>query len=261
MKKLIVLLLTLLCLCGCTSKEESFIGGDLESIKERGYLLVALEGTWAPWCYHNENDELVGFDVEVAKYIADYLGVDVKYVEGEFDGILEGVKVGRSDVVINGIDVTEKRKKTLEFSDAYAYDRIAIIVSSDNNDIKTLEDLNGKATANTSMSTYATIATDYGASVQPVDDLNETFLLLKTGRIDATINAEMSYLDYMKQHPDDPIKIACYYFEAPEIAVATNKNSTALIDEINKAIASGHEDGTIAKLSMKYFDTDITVKQ
>ena len=81
MKKLLFVLLALFVLVGCSSSKE-VIGGDVNNINERGYIVVAMEGTWAPWTYHDETDKLVGYDVEVGKYIADYLGYDVKYVEG-----------------------------------------------------------------------------------------------------------------------------------------------------------------------------------
>ena len=57
----------------------------LDQIQARGSITVAMEGTWTPWTYHDENDELVGYDVEVAKLIANELGVDVNFVEGEWD--------------------------------------------------------------------------------------------------------------------------------------------------------------------------------
>ena len=67
------------------------------SIQARGELIVATEGTWAPFTYHDENDELVGYDVEVARLVAEQLGVTATFVEGEFDGLLAGVEGGRYD--------------------------------------------------------------------------------------------------------------------------------------------------------------------
>ena len=260
MKKILLVLLALLVLAGCGKKEVEVIGGDMNNINERGYIVVAMEGTWAPWTYHDDNDSLVGFDVEVGKYIADYIGLDVKYVEGEWDGLLAGIEAGRYDMMINGCDVTDERKLAYDFSDAYAYDRIAVIVPTDNEDIKIMEDLNGKTTANTSSSTYASIATEYGANVNGVDDLNETFMLLGTGRIDATLNAEMTFNDYMKANPDAKFKIACFYPESPEVAIAMKKGSNELVGKVNEAIAAARADGTLSKLSIKYFDVDITNK-
>ena len=257
MKKIITLLLALL-LVGCSSSSKEVVGGDLNNIKDRGYILVAMEGTWAPWTYHDDKDALVGFDVEVGKYVADYLGVDVKYAEGEWDGLLAGVEAGRYDMMINGCDVTEERAASYDFSDAYAYDRIAVITNKENNDINSLQDLKGKTTANTSSSTYASIAREYGAEVNGVDDLNETFMLLSTGRIDATLNAEMTFDDYMKANPDANFKIACYYDKSPEVAIAMKKGSSELVAKVNEAIAAARSDGTLSNLSNKYFGKDIT---
>lgn len=258
MKKVLLVLLSLLVLAGCSG--EKIKGGDLNDINDRGYITVAMEGTWAPWTYHDENDKLVGFDVEVGKYIADYLGVDVKYVEGEWDGLLAGVSGGRYDMMINGCDVTEERKASYDFSTPYAYSRIVVIVPSDNENIKTMSDLKEKNTANTASSTYASIAEEYGAIVTPVDDLNQTFMLLETGRIDATLNAEMTFNDYMKANPDAKFKIACFYEQSPEVAIAMKKGSNELIEKVNEAIATARADGTLSKLSIKYFDIDITNK-
>lgn len=259
MKKLITLLMTLL-LVGCSSGQE-IKGGDLQDIEKRGYITVAMEGTWAPWTYHDSDENLVGFDVEVGKYIADYMGLDVKYVEGEWNGLLIGVDAGRYDMLINGVDVTEDRAASYDFSKAYAYSKIAVITKKDNNSIKSLEDLRGKTTANTITSTYAKIARDeFGATVQDVDDLNETFMLLDAGRIDATLNAEVSFNDYMKQNPDADFKIACYYENSPEVAIAMKKGSSELTTKVNEAIDAARQDGTLSKLSLKYFGIDITNK-
>ena len=165
---------------GQSSQEDaSTESGDLlAQIQERGEIIIAMEGTWAPWTYHDENDELVGFDVEVGQQIAEALGVDAAFVEGEWDGLLAGLDAGRYDIMINGVDITEERSDAYDFSDPYAYNRTAVIVSADNTDITSMEDLEGKHTANTISSTYAEVAEQYGAEVTGVDDLNQTFELL-----------------------------------------------------------------------------------
>ena len=111
--------------------------------------------------------------------------------------------------MVNGVDITEERAEKYSFSDPYAYNRTAVIVNSANDEIQSMEDLDGKSTANTISSTYAEVAEKYGAAVTGVDDLEQTFELLLSGRIDATLNAEVTYYDYMKAHPDAEIKIAC----------------------------------------------------
>ena len=258
MKRLLVTVLCLLVLCGCQS--EKLTGGDLNAIKEKGKLTVALEGAWAPFNYHDENDNLVGFDVDVAKYIADYIGVEVEYVEGEWDGLLAGVEAGRYDMMVNGCDITEERASMYDFSDAYAYDKVVIMTSKANDSIKSEEDLKGKKTANTISSTYAQIAEKFGATVDGVEDFNATIELLKSGRIDATLNAEVSYLDLINTNPDADVKIACYSSTVFDMAIPMKLGSSDLVKVVNEAIKQAHEDGTLTALSNKYFGIDITTK-
>ena len=236
----------------------------LNTIKERGYITVAMEGTWAPWTYHDEDDNLVGFDVEVAKAVADELGVDVQYQEGEWDGLLAGVQSGRYDIMVNGVGYTEERAQAYTFSDPYCYNKTALIVRGDNEDIKSLEDLNGKTTCNSANSTYQLIAEEYGANVLDVETLDGTLemVLAGTDRADATLNAEASFLDYMNAHPDANLKIVDYYPESEKVCIIMPKgdSSDSLKEAINSAIEKLRADGTLSELSNKYFGGDITAE-
>lgn len=236
----------------------------LSTIKERGYITVAMEGTWAPWTYHDEDDNLVGFDVEVAKAVADELGVDVQYQEGEWDGLLAGVQSGRYDIMVNGVGYTEERAQAYTFSDPYCYNKTALIVRGDNEDIKSLEDLKGKTTCNSANSTYQLIAEEYGANVLDVETLDGTLemVLAGTDRADATLNAEASFLDYMNAHPDANLKIVDYYPESEKVCIIMPKgdSSDSLKEAINSAIEKLRADGTLSELSNKYFGGDITAE-
>ena len=244
-----------------TDGSQNETSGDLlDQIKSRGEITVAMEGTWAPWTYHDENDNLVGYDVEVANAIAEKLGVKVNFIEGEWDGLLAGLDAGRYDIMVNGIGITPDREEKYNFSTPYAYNRTAVIVRGDYDEISSMEDLNGKKTANTISSTYATQAEAYGAEVTGVDDLNQTIELLLAGRIDATLNAEVTFFDYLKAHPDANVKIAAYSDEVEQVAIPVRKSddTTTLLSAINDALAEMDKDGTLASLSEKYFGTDIS---
>lgn len=232
----------------------------LAQIQEKGEIVVAMEGTWAPWTYHDESDALVGFDVEVAQNIAEKLGVTATFVEGEWDGLLAGLDAGRYDIMVNGVDITEERAEKYDFSEPYAYNRTAVITKGDNDTINSLEDLKDKKTANTISSTYAQLAEQYGADVTGVDDLNQTFELLNSGRIDATLNAEVTFYDYTKEHPDANVKIAVLTQDANEVAIPLRKgDETATLREaINTAIDELRASGQLKDLSEKYFGTDIS---
>ncbi len=242
-------------MCGCGKTESDM----LTRIQDEGKIVIATEGTWAPWTYHDENDKLVGFDIEVAEKIAEKLGVEAEFVEGEWDGILAGLEAGRYDIMANGVEITEERAQKYDFSEPYGYIRTAIIVRGDDDSIKTFDDLKGKTTANTISSTYAMLAESYGATALGVDDLNQTIELLLAGRIDATLNAEVTFYDYIKEHPEADLKIAALTDTASQVAIPMPKgeNSETLKITINKAIEELRADGTLSEISIKYFGSDI----
>lgn len=261
MKKLIsVLTLTALTLCLLTSCGGKSDDDLLSAVKERGELVIATEGTWAPWTYHDETDTLVGFDIEVAQAVCEKLGVKATFVEGEWDSLLMGLESGMYDTMANGVNVTPDRSEKFDFSAPYAYSRTALMVRADDDRIQSFEDLEGMTTANTISSTYAAVAESYGAKVTGVDDLNQTIELLLQGRIDATLNDEVTYLDYTSQHPDANIKVAAYSEEADVIALPLRKGeeTETLRSEIDKALGELREDGVLSELSVKYFGVDLT---
>ena len=245
------------------STQTETVGDLLSQIQQRNEIVVAMEGTWAPWTYHDENDQLVGYDVEVAQKIGEKLGVEVNFAEGEWDGLLAGLDAGRYDIMVNGVDIDEARQEKYDFSTPYAYNRTAVIVRGDGDSVQSMEDLSGKRTANTLNSTYANVAEAYGAEVTGVDDFIQTIELLHSGRIDATLNAEVSYYDYMAQHPDDNIKIACIDPATTQVAIPLRKGeeTATLRAAIDQALAELAEDGTLTQLSEKYFGTDISQNQ
>ena len=182
-------------LSGCSASNSTAAGASsaagpapvdlLEAIQTRGTLVVATEGAWSPWTYHDESDKLVGYDVEVATALAEKLGVKAEFVEGAWDGLFAGLDSGRYDIVCNGVELTEERALTYDFTVPYGYIHTALAVRSDNADITTFEDLAGKTTANSIASTYMTLAESYGAEVLGIDTLDETIQMLVAGRVDA----------------------------------------------------------------------------
>ena len=254
----ITLFATLFAVCGGASDQDQ--KDLLTAIKEKGTLTIAMEGTWAPWTYHDTEDKLVGFDVEIGQYIADYLGVKANFVEGEWDGLFAGMDSKLYDLVINGVDITEDRSLKYDFSDPYAYIRTVLVVRKDNEDIQSFDDLKGRTTANSIGSTYMELGEQYGATVQGVDSLGETMSMVISGRVDATLNAEVSVLDYLKEQPDAAIKVVASTPEANHVAIPLRKGeeTASLREAINAAIKQMREDGTLKSLSEKYFGKDIT---
>ena len=232
----------------------------LAAIQTNGKLVVALEGAWQPRSYHDESDTQVGYDVEVSRAIAEKLGVEPEYVESDWDSLFAGLDAGRFDIVCNGVEVTGERAKTYDFTTPYGYIHTALAVRKDNEDIKSFEDLKGKTTANSLASTYMELAESYGATVQGIDTLEETIQLLTAGRIDATLNADVSFYDYLNVHPDADFKLVAQTEDASHVAIPVRKgdDSASLLEAINTAIEELRADGTLKALGEKYFGQDIS---
>ena len=256
-----------LTLAGCSSDKSASTAASgstaaqdkLAAVKANGKLVVALEGAWQPWSFHDESDTLVGYDVEVSRAIAEKLGVEPEYVESDWDSLFAGLDAGRYDIVCNGVEVTEERAKTYDFTTPYGYIHTALAVRKDNEDITSFEDLKGKTTANSLASTYMELAESYGATVQGIDTLEETIQLLTAGRIDATLNADVSFYDYLNVHPEADFKLVAQTAEASHVAIPVLKSEdTAYLDALNTAIDALRADGTLKTLSEKYFGQDIS---
>ena len=231
----------------------------LDEIRERGTLIIGTEGNWSPWTYQDESGELMGLDVEIGRLIAEGLGVKPEFQTAAWDALLAGVDAGRFDIVCNGVGYTDERAEKYSFSTPYVYTHKVLVVAADNEDIKTVDDLKGRTTANSASSTYAALAEEKGATVTYVDTLGETVQLLAQGRVDATINAQVSVEDYLKQHKDAPIKVVQVLPGDPvAYPVQKSENSDALVTAINDVLESARKDGRLSAISMKYFGLDLT---
>ena len=266
-KKLSMLLMAALAavtVAGCGASQsgtQSTENDHLARIKAAGKISIATEGCWAPFTYHDETtDELVGFDVEIAAAIAKKLGVEADFQEVAFDGGLTGVTTGTFDMMANGVDVTDDRKETYDFTHPNAYDHAVVVTLASNTDINSFEDLSGRTTANSAGSTYEAMGIANGATVSNVDTIGETMTLVLNGTVDATINANTSAQDYFKTTGTTDLKVAAVDNEVTMYAIplAKGADNDSLREAINQAISELRDDGTLAEISNKYFGADIT---
>ena len=240
---------------------ESTEGNDLLSvIKERGYIIVGTEGTWSPYTYHNDNDELVGFDVEVAKYIADYIGVDIQYSETVWGSMFASLDAGQIDIVVNSVSYSDERAEKYDFSVPYNYSQHAFIALKDNDEVNTLEDVKGKIAANDPTSSIGKYAEDNGATLDEVGEAAQAVSEVKNGRADLSFGTTVGFSDYLKQHPEDEdvLKVVVTSDPEPNAYVPVVKGNEELVKVINEALEQAREDGTLSELALKYFDIDTT---
>ncbi|HEY4297700.1 MAG TPA: amino acid ABC transporter substrate-binding protein [Paraburkholderia sp.] len=237
-----------------------FAVDDLAQIRSAGVFRIGTEGTYAPFTYHDDAGKLTGFDVELGAAIARRLGVRPLFIENRWDGLIAGLDVNRYDVVINEVAITGARKAKYDYSDPYITSHAVLIVASNNTSIKTFADLKGRKSANTLTSNLGKIAAAHGAEVIPAQGFDESIDLLTSGRVDATVNDSLSFLDLTKREPDAKVKVVAVDTSADssgQSAVLIRKGSPKLRAAINKALADIRKDGTYEKISHKYFGRDV----
>ena len=227
-----------------------------KTIKD-GVLTVATEGTYAPFTFYNDKNELVGYDVDIAKAVAQKLNLKVEFLTAPWDAMLAAFDAGKADVVFNQVSITDERKKKYEFSEPYTVPRAVLITHKDTQDIKGFDDLKGKKSAHSATSNWAQIAEKHGAQIIVVDGFSKGVELIAQKRADATINDDVTFLDYVKQRPNAPIKVV-FTGEAIPTAALAHKDNAELIAQINKALEELKSSGKLKEISEKYFGKNIS---
>jgi len=239
---------------GSTSADDS-----LTKVQKAGTLTVGTEGTYRPFSFHeNGAGDITGYDVDVVKAVAAKLGVSATFQETQWDGIFAGLEAGRFDVIANQVSITPERSAKYAFSTPYTYSTGVIVVKADNTSITSFESLSGKTTAQSLTSNWNTLATQSGANVQAVEGWAQSVALVEQGRVDATINDNLTFLDYAKQNDASGLKVAATTTDKSESALAFTGGSTALATAVDTALADLAADGTLTSISEKYFGADVS---
>ena len=231
----------------------------LDTIKANGYITFATEGTYAPYSFHDDANNLVGFDVEIARAIAEKLGVEARFTETQWDGIIAGLDANKYDAISNQVSITEERLQKYLFSDPYTYVYGVVIVNEDNDAIKSFEDLDGKDVSLTVTSNWAQVAESYGGKIVSTSGFNESIQLVLQNRVDATVNDNVTFYDFIANQPDAKAKIVATSDDATESAILIRKGDDDLQAAINDALSQLKSEGKLKEISEKYFGTDITV--
>jgi His/Glu/Gln/Arg/opine family amino acid ABC transporter permease subunit len=223
---------------------------------------VGTEGTYPPFTYVDpRSQELTGYDVEVMEAVAEKAGWRLRFVTSTFDAVFPALDSGRIDVIANQVTINPEREARYLFSEPYTYSRGVVVTAADNDDIKGLEDLDGRTAAESETSNWAQVARDAGARVQSVEGFAQAAELLAQGRVDATVNDNIAVLDYLASTGSKDVKIVGDAGDAiSRQALTFRSEDEELRDEADRALRELREDGTLAKISESYFEADVSVE-
>ena len=232
----------------------------LEEIRERGTLLIGLEGTYPPFNYQDASGELVGFEVDLANALAEKLGVEPEFQPTKWDGLLAALQSSRLDVVINQVTVTEERQQTFDFTDPYTVSGIQIIATpATAAEIKGPEDLAGRPVGVVLGTTYEEWLRENvpDADIRTYDDDPTRNQDLRAGRIDAILNDRLIVASLVEQFSGQIVAVG-EPFATQEQAIAVAKDRDDLVQALNQALSELRVDGTLAEISTRWFGADVT---
>lgn len=251
MRKILLLMMMVLTACslmlaGC--------GGDKKESAEK-VLRVGTEPSFAPFEFQKEgSNEFTGFDIDLIRAIGKQMGYKVEVQNMGFDALIPALNSGNIDVAIAGMSITEERKKVVAFSDPYYTSGLIIMVDKNNNDIKSIEDLEGKRIAcqigTTGEKKSRSVA---GATVTAFNTQSEASMELKNGGADAVINDAPVVDYYLQQGGAEVAKTVGEKMEAEDYGIAVKKENAELVAGINKAMAELKANGEFDKIYKKWF--------
>lgn len=246
--------------CGASSNKASDNNSTdlLETIQEKGKLVVGMSADYAPYEFHyideNGKDVIGGFDVDIANEIADAIGVELVIQEMDFDALVSALPAGKVDVVISGMNPTEERAKVVDFSDIYYNSQHGILVRTEDADkYKAFADLEGAKVGAQLGSTQEQIAKAEipNADLQLLANVNNLILELKSGKVDAIVMEKPVAEMAVKNNPDLAVGEPTYEEKTGGNAVGVAKNNSELLAKINEVINELNESGKMDDYILK----------
>ncbi|MBN3928573.1 ABC transporter substrate-binding protein [Streptomyces verrucosisporus] len=240
-------------------------GGSSAEAEERGYRLVedgkltfAMSGQYRPFNYFEDDGELAGFDVELGNELAERLDLEPNPVTGPFNSLVAGLKAKRYDLIVGSMSPTEERKKQVDFTGEYYVSGAQLFVEDDSAvaSADDLKDAKVGVVLGTTFEEYAQKQPGV-AEVKTYNSDNEMLTELSNGRLDAAITTKLLGLYQIKQAGIDVKPTGEVLFPDPA-AIASQKGNPELTAEVDKALDEIRDDGTYARLSEKWFGTDIS---
>ena len=264
MKKIfmVAMLLTAMVFTGCGGGGNT-PQGNTDGAKK---IVVGLDDEYPPMGFKNDKNEIIGFDVDLAKEAAKKLGREVEFKAIDWNSKEAELKSGRIDVLWNGLDITPERQENMLFSDPYMDNRQIIFIRKDdaaNKNISAEKDLAGKSVGTQAGSTAEAYITENEALKNSFGDFKtygdyiSAFMDLENGRLDAVVCDEIVGRYYMAKHADKLDALNVTVGPMSEFGIAFAKENTALRDEVQKAFNEIVADGTAKKISEEWFGADL----
>ncbi|MHC1721550.1 MAG: basic amino acid ABC transporter substrate-binding protein [Clostridiaceae bacterium] len=266
MKKIAMLLLTVVfaaaMFAGCAQKQTAK-DTSLDDIKKAGVIKIGMDAGYAPFEMVDNNSNIVGFDVDLGNKIAEKLGVKAEFVNTSFNGIIVALTSDKFDMIISGLSVTDERKLQIAFAGPYLQSAQTVIVSSDNTEIKSIADLKGKVIGVQLGSTGEVAANKLEGlkEIKSYDAVPDELIDLATGRLDAVIVDKPVGGYYVTQSSNkDAYKTLDEALVKEDIGIGLEKEDAALTAEVQKIYDGLVADGTMSKISVKWFGYDAYAK-
>ena len=232
----------------------------LATVKARGTLKVALEGTYPPFNYKDQKSgQLAGYDVDVARLLGARLGVKVEFVTSEWAGILAGLAAHKYDVIVSQVGINPKREQAFDFSTPYIYSMPQLIVRKDDAaGYKSLADLKGKKLGVGQGSVYEQQAKAVpGIDVRSYAAAPDTMSDLASGRLDAALNDSLMSA-YLLKISRLPIKAGARVGAVERMGIPFQKGNPEFKAALNQALAGAAADGSLTAISLKWFGADVS---
>lgn len=232
----------------------------LQDAKKRGVLRIAMEGTYPPFNYKDpKTGQLTGYDVDVAKLVANKLGLRPEFVATEWAAILAGLAAGKYDVIVSQVGITPKREQAFDFSRPYTYSHPQLIVrKNDRATYTSLAELKGKRLGVGQGSVFEQQAKAVpGIEVKSYPAAPENLQDLAFGRIDAALNDSLM-VAYLLKNSQLPIKAGAKVGAVERMGIPFRKGSPQFKAAVDKILMDAASDGTLKALSLKWFGIDAT---
>ena len=226
-------------------------------------LTIGLTGTGGPYSYESHG-KMVGFESDLARDVAKKMGLKPKFVTTKWDSLIAGLGSRRYDVIFNNITPTKSRKKSFLFSKPYIYSRDVMVTKNNEPNLKNVKSIKGQKFAEGTGTDNAMVANRFGAKVVPSDAFQTSITLMRQGRAKGTINSQAEWNFYGKKRSTKGLRAKLIpTSEQPysDVEAMFGKSSPKLRAKVSKAIQQLRKDGTLKKLSLKYFGVNITNKK